>query len=137
MQHQFNRFLAFPLLLVAVSLPLRWGHSHEGMYGQHLSQHLKLFHSPLQNQTLPSGWHSHALFPGMVLKEHDHLFVLNELYENDFYSHVVNEHTDLETFDPGMHEFLLFNLLEHHHPEIRAYADRSTQIFLCLQILLI
>lgn len=105
MQHQFNRFLAFPLLLVAVSLPLRWGHSHEGMYGQHLSQHLKLFHSPLQNQTLPSGWHSHALIPGMVLKEHDHLFVLNELYENDFYSHIVNEHADLETFDPGIHDF--------------------------------
>lgn len=138
MLHQLNRLLVFPLLLLAISLPLRWGHSHERLQGQQLAQHMQLFHSPLHNQSLPTGWHSHPLFPGIDLEEHNHSFVFNNSSGSGFQSPVVNIHPDLEPVDPGIPDYLDLKLLWRNHLEIQAYNNtRSTHTYLYLQILLI
>ncbi|WP_417387718.1 hypothetical protein [Gimesia sp.] len=138
MRHRFGRLLLFPLLLIVVSLPLRWGHSHEGMTGQQLSLHLQQFHPPLQNQSLPAGWHSHPLFPGIVQEKCSHPFVLDILPENRVQISVEKEQSDLETVDSGILEREASNRqFSCFFHEVRIHADQHAQIYLQLQVLLI
>jgi len=138
MRHRLGRLLFFPLLLVVVSLPLRWGHSHDGMTGHQLLQHLQQFHSPLQNQPLPSGWHSHPLFPGIVQEKYPRPCVLDILPENRVQISVENEYADFETVDTGTPETEASNkLLQPVFHEVITRTARHLQIYLQLQVLLI
>jgi len=137
MPHRLNRLLVFPLLLLAISLPLRWGHSHERLLGQQLAQHIQLFHPPFQNQSLPSGWHSHPLFPGVILEDHGHSIVFNNSSASGFQPPVERVHPDLKPVDPGIPDFSDLTLLQRNRLKSQAYKVCSTQTYLYLQILLI
>ena len=59
------------LLIVTVSLmPLRWGHTHQGLSEQQLIRHLQIYHTGTPVSELPQGWHSHADWP-IALTESD------------------------------------------------------------------
>lgn len=137
MRQHLYRLLIFPLILVAVCLPVRWGHSHDSLQGQQLLQHLKCFHPPYQNQPLPSDWHSHAIFPGMALEENDRSFLLSGFQETSFYFLLLKRQNDFECVDPEIVEPRNLHFLQRSGLGVIASHDLSTPIYLCLQILLI
>lgn len=137
MRQHLYRLLIFPLILIAVCLPVRWGHSHDSLQGQHLLQHLKCFHPPVQNQPLPSDWHSHTLFPGMVLEENDRSFLLSGFQENSFCFLLLKRQNDFESVDLEIIDPQNLHFKQRSGLGSIAFHDQSTPIYLCLQILLI
>ncbi|WP_417389777.1 hypothetical protein [Gimesia sp.] len=137
MRHHLYRLLIFPLILIAVCLPVRWGHSHDSLQGQQLLQHLKCFHPPFQNLPLPSDWHSHAIFPGMALEENDRSFLLSGFQETSFYFLLLKRQNDFETVDLEIiaPQNLLFK--QRSCLGVIATHELCMPIYLCLQILLI
>ncbi|HAH43372.1 hypothetical protein [Gimesia sp.] len=137
MRHHLYRLLIFPLILIAVCLPVRWSHSHDSLQGQQLFQHLKCFHPPFQNLPLPSDWHSHTIFPGMVLEENDRSFLHSGYQETSFYFLLLKRQNDFETVDSEIMTLRNQHFLQRSGFGSIASHGQSTPIYLCLQILLI
>lgn len=137
MRQHLYRLLIFPLILIAVCLPVRWGHSHDSLQGQQLLQHLKCFHPPFQNLPLPSDWHSHTLFPGMALEENDRSFLLSGFQETSFYFLLLKRQNDFKTVDPQIISLRILHFMQRSCLGVIASQDFSTPMYLCLQILLI
>lgn len=65
MPDKHSRLLIVLLILSASRLPLPWGHTHAGLDGPRLAEHLRQYHSTDVGVRSPQGWHLH-LFPLLV-----------------------------------------------------------------------
>lgn len=65
-------------------VPLPWLHTHMGLSGITLKEHLRLFHASSSNKALPQGWHMHLIVPQHGLPRDEQPLVLASRIDDSF-----------------------------------------------------